>query len=49
MKSTLRSPDSDLETKDWGRESRLATSDCVSPASNLACFSRFKNSRYSPM
>jgi len=37
------------KTKDCGRESSLATSTWVSPVSTLACFSRFKNSRYSRM
>jgi hypothetical protein len=49
MKSTLRSPDSDFEMNDCGRESSLATSAWVRPASSLACFRRFKNSLYSRM
>jgi len=45
-KSTRRSPDSHLETKDWGRAKRRATCVWVRPISSLACRSRFRKRRY---
>jgi hypothetical protein len=40
--SVRRSPDSHLETNDWGLPNFLATSACNSPASSRACLSLLK-------